>query len=188
MARLPVLKIAPMSGVRSVVPQVGQPAPSAIRPVIMPAFSRFSAFFSRFFFHKTTMRPINVPCRIAIKNTGSQSRKGRLKPKIPRKLSPSIFKQFRKPVENIRLNFEVPLDNRFIKSPKNKKLGTKPYQKRFSLVASRIPFPAKAKSSSHFLQFIIKYYHKFFEIVKKIVFGFLELPLLKYVFVKNIKP
>lgn len=38
MARLPLLKTAPMSGVRSVVPQVGQPAPKAINPVMMPAF------------------------------------------------------------------------------------------------------------------------------------------------------
>lgn len=80
---------------------------------------------------------------------------------------------------NIRLNFEVPPESRFIKSPKNKKLGIKPYQKRFSLVASRIPLPAKAKSSNHFLQFILKYYHKFFKIVKRGVFGFLVSSLLK---------
>ena len=44
MARLPVLKMAPMSGVMRVAPQVGQPAPRAMRPVMMPAFSRFSEF------------------------------------------------------------------------------------------------------------------------------------------------
>lgn len=38
-ARLPDEKIAPMRGVIRVVPQVGQPAPRAIRPVMMPAFS-----------------------------------------------------------------------------------------------------------------------------------------------------
>lgn len=75
-ARLPVLKNAAMSGVRSVVPQVGQPAPRAINPVIIPAFSRLAALFSRFFFHKTTIKPISVPCNKAIKKIGSQSRKG----------------------------------------------------------------------------------------------------------------
>ena len=44
MARLPVDTKAPMSGVIRVAPQVGQPAPSAINPVMMPAFSRPSAF------------------------------------------------------------------------------------------------------------------------------------------------
>ena len=39
MARLPDEKMAPMSGVIRVVPQVGQPAPRAMRPVMMPAFS-----------------------------------------------------------------------------------------------------------------------------------------------------
>ena len=38
-ARLPEEKIAPTSGVIKVVPQVGQPAPRAIKPVMMPAFS-----------------------------------------------------------------------------------------------------------------------------------------------------
>ena len=42
MARLPVEKMAPRSGVRRVTPQVGQPAPIAIRPVMMPAFSRLA--------------------------------------------------------------------------------------------------------------------------------------------------
>ena len=64
MARLPVLKMTPMRGVRRVAPQVGQPAPRAIRPVIRPAFSRFSAFpslFSRFLFHNKTIRPMRMP-------------------------------------------------------------------------------------------------------------------------------
>lgn len=42
MARLPVEKMAPIRGVMRVTPQVGQPAPRAMRPVMMPAFSRFS--------------------------------------------------------------------------------------------------------------------------------------------------
>lgn len=54
----------------------------------------------------------------------------------------------------MRLKREVPPESRFNKSPKNKKLIIKPHQKRFSLVASKIPLPAKVKSSSHFLQFI----------------------------------
>ena len=37
--RLPVEKMAPRSGVISVVPQVGHPAPRAMSPVMMPAFS-----------------------------------------------------------------------------------------------------------------------------------------------------
>ena len=79
MARLLVEKIAPMSGVMRVVPQVGQPAPRAIKPVMMPAFSRFSAFwplFSRFLFQRRTIRPIRMPWRVAIRKIGSQSRKG----------------------------------------------------------------------------------------------------------------
>ena len=51
-------------------------------------------------------------------------------------------------------NLEVPPESRFIKIPKKIKLGIKPYQKRFSLVASRMPLPASTKSSNHFLQFI----------------------------------
>ncbi len=42
MARLPVEKMAPMRGVMRVTPQVGQPAPRAIRPVMMPALPRLS--------------------------------------------------------------------------------------------------------------------------------------------------
>ena len=61
MERLPVEKIAPRSGVIRVVPQVGQPAPRAIRPVTMPAFSRSAEFCSRFFFHNNVMRPISIP-------------------------------------------------------------------------------------------------------------------------------
>lgn len=59
-----------------------------------------------------------------------------------------------KPCRRISSNLERPPDNRFINNPKNRKLGIKPYQKRFSLVASRIPLPAKTKPSNHFLQFI----------------------------------
>jgi hypothetical protein len=43
--------------------------------------------------------------------------------------------------------------------PKNIKDGTKPAQKRFSLVASKMPFPAKTKPSNHFLQLIYKNYN-----------------------------
>lgn len=42
MARLPVEKMAPMRGVMRVTPQVGQPAPRAMRPVMMPALPRLS--------------------------------------------------------------------------------------------------------------------------------------------------
>ena len=42
MERLLVEKIAPTSGVIRVVPQVGQPAPRAISPVMIPAFSIFA--------------------------------------------------------------------------------------------------------------------------------------------------
>lgn len=153
-ARLPVLKMAPSRGVKRVVPQVGQPAPSAIKPVMRPAFSRFSALFSLFFFQRTTISPIKVPCKRAIKNIGSQSKKGWLIPKMPIKLSPRILRPSGKPRVNMRLNFEVPLDNKFIKRPKKKKLGIKPYQKRFSLVAITIPLLAKTESSNHFLQFM----------------------------------
>ena len=51
-------------------------------------------------------------------------------------------------------NFPVPLASRFINMPKKIKDGMNPYQKRFSFVAKRIPFPAKTNPSSHFLQFI----------------------------------
>ena len=42
--KLPVEKITPINGVIRVVPQVGQPAPRAIRPVMIPAFSRLAEF------------------------------------------------------------------------------------------------------------------------------------------------
>ena len=152
--RLPVETKAPIRGVISVVPQVGQPAPRAMRPVMIPAFSRLAAFCSRFFFQRRTMRPMRIPWSRAIQKTGSQSRKGCLMPKIPRKLSPMIRRPSGKPWMRINSNFDRPPDKRFIKRPKNRKLGMKPYQKSFSLVASKMPFPAKMKPSSHFLQFI----------------------------------
>ena len=78
----PVEKIAPRRGVSKVVPQVGQPAPSAIRPVIRPAFSRFSEFLellmvdSRFLFQRKTISPMRSPCKIEMAKIGIQSRKG----------------------------------------------------------------------------------------------------------------
>lgn len=75
-ARLPVLKIAPIRGVSRVVPQVGQPAPRAISPVIIPAFSRLAEFCSCFFFQSSVIKPIKIPCKREIKKVGSQSRKG----------------------------------------------------------------------------------------------------------------
>ena len=61
MARVPVEKMADIKGVRRVVPQVGQPAPRAISPVIIPAFSRLAEFCSRFLFQRRTIRPIKIP-------------------------------------------------------------------------------------------------------------------------------
>ncbi len=158
-ARLPVEKNAPISGVIRVTPQVGQPAPRAIRPVMMPALLRFSEFLdallsARFLFQRRTMIPIKIPCNMESANTGSQSRKGWLMPKMARKLLPRILRLFSRPVEAMSSNFAVPPARRFINIPKKKKLGMKPYQKRFSLVASRIPLPAKTNSSNHFCQFI----------------------------------
>ncbi len=73
MARLPEEKIAPISGVRSVVPQVGQPAPRAIRPVIMPAFSTLAELeveaASCFLCQRKTMRPIRALCKRQIAKT-----------------------------------------------------------------------------------------------------------------------
>ena len=154
-ARPPVEKIAPSRGVIKVVPQVGQPAPRAISPVIIPALLRLSTFCLLFLFHSRTINPIKVPCRREIRKIGSQSKKGWLTPKMLTKFFPRILKHSGKPSENIKLNFEVPPDSKFIKSPNNKKAGIKPYQKRLSFVARRMPFPARRKSSNHFLQFII---------------------------------
>ncbi len=154
MARPPVEKIAPISGVSKVVPQVGQPAPRAIRPVIMPAFSRLAEFCSFFLFQSKTIKPIKMPCRIEIAKMGSQSKKGWLMPKIAIKQSAIIFRLPGKPRADMSSNLANPPESRFIKKPKNKNAGIKPYQKRFSLVASRIPLPAKTNSSNHFLQFI----------------------------------
>ena len=75
-------------------------------------------------------------------------------PKIPRKLSPIMRRPSGKPKMRMSSNLDKPPDNKFIKRPKNRKLGMKPRQKSFSLVASRMPFPAKTKSSNHFLQFM----------------------------------
>lgn len=95
--RLPVEKMAPMRGVIKVVPQVGQPAPRVMRPVTIPAFSRLAEFCSFFFFQRRTMRPMRIPCKIAMKKIGSQSRKALLTPKILRKLSPIMRRPFGKP-------------------------------------------------------------------------------------------
>ncbi len=59
-----------------------------------------------------------------------------------------------KPRVPMRLSFVRPPDNRFISVPNKKKAGMKPIQNRFSLVASKIPLPAKIKPSNHFLQFM----------------------------------
>lgn len=152
--KLPVEKIAPISGVSNVVPQVGHPAPNAISPVIIPAFSIFSVLFCCFFFQRRTIRPIRVLCKSVIKKIGSQSRKTWLMPKMARKVSRIILRLSMRPSENIRLILEVPLEIRFIRKLNTRKLGINPYQKRFSLVASKIPLLAKTKSSNHFLQFI----------------------------------
>ena len=73
---------------------------------------------------------------------------------MARKLLPMICRLAGKPRAPISSNLLKPPCNKFISSPKNRKLGTKPNQKRDSLVARRMPFPANAKSSSHFLQFM----------------------------------
>lgn len=154
MARPLVEKIAPINGVSRVVPQVGQPAPSAISPVIMPAFSRLAEFCSFFLFQRKTMSPINVPCKMDIAKIGNQSRNGWFMPKMAIKLEPKICKLAGNPRADMSSNLANPPESKFIKNPKNKNDGTKPYQKRFSLVVSKIPLPAKTNSSSHFLQFI----------------------------------
>ena len=153
-ARPPVEKIAPSSGVSSVVPHVGQPAPRAMSPVIMPAFSRLAEFWDFFLLQRSTIRPISVPCNILMAKIGSQSRKGCPRPNIARKLSRMTFNPSGKPSKDIISNLVKPPERRFMSSPKNRKAGTKPFQKRGSLVASRMPLPANAKPSSHFLQFI----------------------------------
>jgi len=153
-ARLPVEKIAPISGVKRVVPQVGQPAPSAISPVMIPAFSRLAELFSRFLCQRKTIRPIKTPWRKESAKIGSQSRKTWFMPKMARKASLIIFRLPEKPVAAINSNFEKPPERRFISRPKRRKAGINPAQKRFDFVTRRIPFPAKRNSSSHFLQFM----------------------------------
>ena len=159
MARLPVEKIAPIRGVIRVAPQVGQPAPRAMSPVMMPARSMFSefleAFCSFFLFQRRVIRPIRMPCKIEIAKIGSQSKKGWLKPKIAKNESLMILRLSGKPRAAMSSNLAVPPARRFISRPKKRKLGIKPYQKRFSFAASKIPLPAKTNSSSHFLQFIM---------------------------------
>ena len=76
MASPPVEKIAPINGVNNVVPQVGQPAPRAMSPVMMPAFSRLAEFCSRFLPHNKTISPIRIPCKIEIAKNGNHSRNG----------------------------------------------------------------------------------------------------------------
>ena len=98
--------------------------------------------------------PIKIPCKMEMRKMGSQSRKGWLMPKMARKLSAMILRLSGKPMAAMSSNLAVPPERRFISRPKKRKLGIKPHQKRFSLAASRIPLPAKANSSSHFLQFI----------------------------------
>lgn len=143
MARLPVEKMAPMSGVIRVAPQVGQPAPSAMSPVMIPALLRLAEFWSRFFFHRSTIRPIKIPCKIEMAKIGNQSRKGWLTPNTAMKLLPNILRLSGKPRAPMSSNLEVPPASKFMRTPKNRKLGTKPYQKRFSLVARSMPCPAR---------------------------------------------
>ena len=100
------------------------------------------------------MRPIRIPWRVQIRKIGSQSKNGWLMPKIEKKLSPRMWKTCGKPNANMRSNLDVPPASRFINMPKKINVGIKPYQKRRSLVASKIPLPAIKKSSNHFLQFI----------------------------------
>lgn len=100
------------------------------------------------------MRPMRIPCSIAIKKTGSQSKNGWSTPKIARKLSRMILRFSGKPRILKSSNLARPLESIFMRNPKKRKLGIKPYQKRFSLVAKRMPCPARLKPSSHFLQFI----------------------------------
>ena len=153
-AREPVEKIAPRSGVRSVVPQVGQPAPSATSPAMRPAFSRLAELFSLFLRQRKIIRPIKIPCKKANRKVGSQSTKIWLIPKILRKASFKIVMVPSKPVAAISSNLENPPARRLISIAKKIKVGMKPNQKRLSRVASRMPLPAKINSSSHFLQFI----------------------------------
>lgn len=157
-ARLPVEKIAPNRGVSRVTPQVGQPAPSAIRPAIIPAFSTLAELedfdCSRFLFQSSTIMPMRVPCKMQIAKIGNQSRNGWLIPKIARNESRRIRRFSGKPSAPMSSNLAKPPESKLISMPKKIKLGTKPYQKRFSLVASNMPFPASANSSNHFLQFI----------------------------------
>ena len=61
MVRLPVETKVLMRGAIRVVPQVGQPAPRAMRPVMIPAFSRLAAFCFFFLCQRRTMRPMRVP-------------------------------------------------------------------------------------------------------------------------------
>ncbi len=173
-ARPPVEKIAPRSGVRRVTPQVGQPAPRAIRPVMRPALPIFSAvevcsvfedlfgFFEveteglwDFLWINRTIMPIKMLCKMEMAKIGSQSRKGSPMPKMAMRFSQMILSPSGKPRMPIISNLEVPEERRFMIKPKKKKLGIKPYQKCFSLVASKMPLPAKMNSSHHFLQFII---------------------------------
>ena len=112
MARPPVEKIAPMRGVSKVVPQVGQPAPRAMSPVMIPAFSMFSEFLealllSRFLSQRRTIIPIKIPCKIEIAKMGSQSRKGWLMPKIAINELPRILKDLASPALHFSLTAAI---------------------------------------------------------------------------------
>ena len=108
MVRLPVLKSTPSSGVSKVVPQVGQPAPMAIRPVIMPARSRLAAFCSLLFSHKRATSPMRIPCKSEILKIGNQSRKGWLMPKVAMMALPIILRLFGKPRAPMSSNLAKP--------------------------------------------------------------------------------
>lgn len=95
-----------------------------------------------------------MPCKTARAKMGSQSRKGWPMPKIARKPSPMILRLSGKPKAPMSSNLAKPPWSKFMRRPKKRKPGTKPYQKRFSFVASKMPLPAKTNSSSHLRQFI----------------------------------
>ncbi len=75
-------------------------------------------------------------------------------PKILMKAFPKIRIEPEKPVAAISSKLEKPPASRFISMPKKIKAGTKPNQKRFSFVASRMPLAPRTNPSNHFLQFI----------------------------------
>jgi len=132
---LPAMDI--IIGAKSVVPQVGQPDPSTIKPVIIPAFWRFDE--SLRYLYTNTTSPINADWRTVIEKIKRKSDNSRPTPKVPRKAFKRRVILSNNPTFIKILNAAEPEASKFNSVPKIKNATKKAIMKRFFLVARKTP-------------------------------------------------